>query len=257
MRKHMSNHLSVSTTFHLASMALLLGTAALPGRAAAAVPFSEAEIFFELNDTDGDLGIHASIDGEPWKELEVEGPGDTLLLLVAPTGNLSVQGMTQLFFESAEPPFDELPPAEFFARFPEGWYEISGLTLDGTEMESRDRLSHVMAAPPDEVSVNGLPLSEDCDLDPGPVVSDPVTIDWEPVTESHPEVGRSGQVTIALYQFFVELEDVKLAVDLPPTITEFQVPSAILDLASDFKFEIIARTTRGNNTAIESCFQVE
>ena len=28
--------------------------------------FTEAEIFLELNDTDGDLGIHASIDGGPW-----------------------------------------------------------------------------------------------------------------------------------------------------------------------------------------------
>lgn len=31
------------------------------------IPFSEAEIFFELNNTDGDLGIHSSIDGDAWK----------------------------------------------------------------------------------------------------------------------------------------------------------------------------------------------
>jgi hypothetical protein len=30
------------------------------------IPFDVAELFFELNDTDGDLGIHALIDGEAW-----------------------------------------------------------------------------------------------------------------------------------------------------------------------------------------------
>jgi hypothetical protein len=64
-------------------------------------------------------------------------------------------------------------------------------------------------------------------------------------------------VTIERYQFFVERDNVKLAVDLPPSITEFTVPSEILALGSDFKFEIIARTTRNNNTAIESCFELE
>ena len=28
------------------------------------IPFDEARLFFELNDTDGDLGIHGLIDGD-------------------------------------------------------------------------------------------------------------------------------------------------------------------------------------------------
>src|SRR5688500_2722152 len=74
------------------------------------LPFSEAELFFELNDTDGDLGIHASIDGEPWTNLEIEAPGDRKLLDIISRGSLRRQGMTQLFFESAEPGFDDLDP---------------------------------------------------------------------------------------------------------------------------------------------------
>ena len=31
------------------------------------IPFADADLFFELNNTDGDLGIHALIDGEGWK----------------------------------------------------------------------------------------------------------------------------------------------------------------------------------------------
>ena len=32
------------------------------------IPFEEGWLFFELNDTDGDLGIHAKIDGDAWKK---------------------------------------------------------------------------------------------------------------------------------------------------------------------------------------------
>jgi hypothetical protein len=39
------------------------------------IPFDEAEIFFELNDTDGDLGIHALIDGDAWKSLQFKDIG--------------------------------------------------------------------------------------------------------------------------------------------------------------------------------------
>jgi hypothetical protein len=49
----------------LASVLLLGGVAATNPAAQAPRPrtFSEAEIFFELNDTDGDLGIHSSAGG--------------------------------------------------------------------------------------------------------------------------------------------------------------------------------------------------
>ena len=50
----------------LAMVALLVSAAALVPDVRAQRPqrFSGAELFFEPNDTDGDLGIHASIDGE-------------------------------------------------------------------------------------------------------------------------------------------------------------------------------------------------
>ena len=82
--------------------------------------FTEAEIFFELNDTDGDLGIHASIDGGPWTSLEIEGPHERRLLDIVSRGRLRAQGMTQLFFESAEPSFDELAPEDFSSSIPRG-----------------------------------------------------------------------------------------------------------------------------------------
>jgi hypothetical protein len=55
---------------------------------------------------------------------------------------------------------------------------------------------------------------------------------------------------------FVEGESANFSADLSPTVTEIEVPSGITAHGKLFKFEIIARTTTGNNTAIESCFRV-
>lgn len=85
------------------------------------IPFSVANVFLELNDTDGDLGIHALIDGQ------------------------RQQGLTELFFESAEPPFDELPPETFFRRFPEGEYEVEGMALDVALAGASNALNQVAA----------------------------------------------------------------------------------------------------------------
>jgi hypothetical protein len=222
-----------------------------------AAEFSKAELFLELNDTDGDLGIHGNIDGGPYSRLEIEDPNERVILLLRAAGRLARQGLTEFFFESAEPPFDELAPAEFFRRFPEGTYEIDAVHLKGEEIEGLVVLSHVLAAPAGNITVNGIPAAENCDASPLPTVSEPVIIDWDPVTTSHPTIGKSGPVEIVRYQFDVEHEGVKVSVELPPTVTQFEVPADILALGDEFKFEIIARTATGNNTAIESCFTLE
>jgi hypothetical protein len=186
--------------------------------------FSEAQLFFELNHTDGDLGIHASIDGEPWTDLEIEGPGDRALLNLASHGRLRTQGLTQLGFESAEPPFDELAPADFFRRFPEGRYGIEARAQGGGTIEGRAALSHVLAAPPENVVLSGVPAAESCDQDPLPVVAAPVRIDWDPVTHSHPQIGKRGPISVRRYQLFVEGAGVKLSLDLPPASRSSRCP---------------------------------
>ena len=231
-----------------------LATALLARQGPETEPFEQAELFFELNDTDGDLGIHAAIDGGTWTSLDVEGHGN--LLRIVTKGTLRTQGLTQLAFESAEPDFEELDPKDFFSRFPEGVYDIEGTAQEGGTFKSKVSLSHVMAAPP-EATVSGLPTAENCDAVDLPEVVGPVLIDWAPVETSHPDIGKSGSVTISRYQFFVEQGETKLSVDLPPEVTEFEIPTSITDLGGVFKFEIIARTSTGNNTAIESCFRAQ
>jgi hypothetical protein len=221
------------------------------------IPFPVAQLFFELNDSAGDLGIHAEIDGGPWTSLDIEGPGDRPLLSILGKSRLRAQGLTQLAFESAEPTFDELDPADFFRRFPEGRYEIEARAQGGGTFESTVLLSHVLAAPPANITVGGLPAAADCDATPLPEVYSPVVVRWDPVTSAHPDIGRTGPVDISRYQFFVEFQGGKLSLDLPPGQTEYEVPFPAAERGRPVKFEIIARTSTGNNTAVESCFVVK
>jgi len=224
------------------------------------IPFDEASIFLELNHTDGDLGIHAFVDGDAWAQLEIESPNEREQLKIMAKGSLRRHGLTELFFESDEPKFpDDLTLDEFFARFPAGEWEISGVTTEGDELESLVELSHVLAAPPANVMVNDQPAAESCDVRPLPVVREPVTIRWDTVTLSHPTVGEPGLVVVDRYQLIVERgeEELTFSVDLPPDVTSFALPEDLTALADEFKFEIIVRTDTGNQTAVESCFEIE
>ena len=226
------------------------------------IPFAEAVVLAELNDTDGDLGFHASIDGDAWRLLEIEDPNERVILRIRGRSRLRRQGLTQLFFESAEPTFDELTPEAFFARFPEGEYEVSGRATDGGELESVAEFTHLLPAPADGITVSGVSIDPDlvdCD-EPPPMVNEPVVIAWNPIVKSHPKIGRTGEaVEIVRYQLVVEREEPTLliySVDLPPTLTRLEVPAGFTALGDVFKFEILAREASGNQTAVESCFEI-
>ena len=83
---------------------------------------------------DGDLGIHSIVDGEPWDRLIYEDINGRTLIDVKLKGEIAEQGLTEFFFESAEPTFDELDPSDFFARFPDGIYDVEGRTIEGEEI---------------------------------------------------------------------------------------------------------------------------
>lgn len=114
----------------------------------------------------------------------------------------------------------------------------------------------MLAAPPANILVGGVPAAESCDAKPLPRVSPPVVIDWDPVTSSHSEFGPVVPIQVSRYQLFVERPGVKFSLDLPSTVTSFEVPTGVTALGGEFKFEVIVRTTTGNNTAVESCFRM-
>jgi len=235
------------------------------------IPFAVAEVFFELNNTDGDLGIHALIDGDPWKRLTIEDKRDRTILDVSVRGRLRRQGLTEIFFESAEPTFDRLPPEKFFRRFPAGTYDVEGRSKAGQDLESEAEITHAMPAPP-AAHVNGIPMALQCDdEEPGydaPTMSGPVVISWPPVTTTHADLGSprdSTDIVIYNYQVVVETElegpggefASVLSVILPPNVTELEIPAEFLQQNDSFKYEVLARESSYNQTAVESCFLLD
>ena len=168
--------------------------------------FEIGRLFFQLNDTDEDLGIHLLVDGEPWKTLEIDDPRDRRIFYVRTQGRLRRQGLTEFKFESAEPNFEEFSAEQFFRRFPEGVYDVEGYGLDGTEYENEVEITHLMPAPPEGLTVNGIDAPEDCDEGPVPTVSGPFIIGWDPVETSHPEIGTPGELPISVVRYEVAVE---------------------------------------------------
>jgi hypothetical protein len=238
------------------------------------IPFDEAQLYFELNNTDGDLGFHGLIDGEAWKRLNIEDPNERNILRANVRGRLGRQGLTEFFFESAEPTFDELSPERFFRRFPEGTYEIEGITLEGEELEGEVWVSHVMPAPA-VIKVNGVDAAPDCEEENEhlfPVVkpNNSVIISWDKVEWSHPNEDGGGagvqppvEISVLNYEVVVEIDDTeptwKSSIILTPDQTAFEVPPEVLDNAVDgeVKFEVLVRAENYNQTAVESCFVID
>lgn len=216
-------------------------------------PFDVADLFFELNNTDGDLGIHAKIDGDDWKNLWIKDPGDRIILSVSAQGRMRQQGLTEISFESAEPPFDELAPADFLKRFPEGTYDIEATTLDGEELESEVAITHVLPGPP---KFKFPPLAS-CD-DPVTVTA-PVTVSWNKVTKSHPTIGKPNR-PIEVERYEVQLErldsDLTASYELPSNVTSLPVPWAFTSKPGVVKVEVLVKAEDGNRTAEETCFRI-
>lgn len=272
----MTAHVGLKAYFPATVFALVLGASAPLGWAddddEEEIPFDEAEIFFELNDTDGDLGIHGKIDGGPWTKITIEDPDERTIMKVKTKGSAREQGITELFFESAEPTFDELDPQDFFDRFPEGEYEVEGRGQEGEELESETELTHTMPAPP-EPTVNGEMMAEQCDDEKdgydASEVDAPVTIAWPAVTMSHPNADGAGAgvqppipVEIVNYELVIELEDEDgftsvSSTILPPDVTSMTIPEEFTDLGDTFKYEVLAREESYNQTAVESCFVLD
>jgi hypothetical protein len=203
------------------------------------IPLDDATMIIEVNSTDGDAGLQVFLDGEPWRSIEVRSPDGRKILAVEAKRELRDHGLTELFSESNEPSFDELPLEEFLALFSEGEYRFSGTTVEGARLTGTATLSHDIPAGPVIVS------PED-----GAVVSpDALVVEWEPVT-------APAGIDIAGYQVVVEREDPLrvFQVTLPSTATSITVPAEFLEAATDYKVEVLAIEANGNQTITENAF---
>jgi hypothetical protein len=230
-------------------VALLVG-AAVPGASAArvvdltvgpttmraAARFAATKIYWEYNATANDLGVHVSLDAEDWRELEIVHPNGREIFEVETGGGYRQLGLTELFFEGAEPSLDDVPLEELLGKFPPGRYRFIGETVDGTRLESTPTLSHAIPAGPVVAST---------------VKGDAVEISWQAVTDP-PSGFPDERIRIVGYQVIVG----SFQVTLPASSRKVTVPPEyIASLPSGVTlFEVLAIDAGGNQTITEGSF---
>jgi hypothetical protein len=211
----------------------------LPMPAGGQTNFEEARIYIEYNESANDLGFHIALDGEDWTDLKIVDPTGTKIFDVSGSGGYKRLGLTELFFEGAEPTLSEFPLDDLLELFPEGEYRFVGKTVDNEKIEGTAILSHNVPA--------------------GPIVStrpvicagNTIEISWQPVTESAAILpGRS--IRVIGYQIIVGL----FQVTVPASVTSVTVPQeyyqALPSGAQDF--EVLSIDERGSQTITEGFF---
>ena len=218
----------------LSAVALGLGAAGWAG------PFKEARIYIEYNSSANDLGFHVSLDAEDWESLRIVRPDGTTIFEVAGKGGYAGLGLTELFFEGAEPALDEFPLADLLARFPEGKYKFIGVTVGGGRLFSTATLSHAV---PDGPSVSA------------EVNGDTIVIRWDPVT-GPAEIIPDENVVIVGYQILAGLHD-PFQLTLPASSTEVTLPREFVESLAPgvHPFEVLAIEASGNQTLTEGTFE--
>ena len=230
------------STVLLALLTLLVTTSPLWGAS-----FSQTKIIIEVNATAEDAGIQISVDAEGWNRLEIFDPKGQKIVDVTASNSVGRQGITEIFFESAEPSFKEQSLAQLFARFPAGNYTFRATTVDGQQLNGNASLSHSIPAGPRIVfPADGTALA----------ANNPVIIDWNAVTTRFP--GTTSQVKIAGYQVIVEQVKPQplrvFSVNVPAAVTRVTVSGEFIQANADYNFEVLAIDASGNQTISEGSF---
>jgi hypothetical protein len=232
----------------LTVLAAGLGTVAagsIPGHAVKAaaktIRLEEAAMIVEVNATDGDAGLQVFLDGEPWSSMTITAPEGRKILAVNTKSRLKNHGLTELFSESSEPSFKELPLGKFKKLFPEGRYRFVGTTIEGQRLVGRARLSHDIPDGPQITSP-----AEGSTVSPNNAVAS-----WNPPPEP------SG-IDIVGYRAIVEGDNPLrvFSVDLPASVTSVTIPQEFLESGTKYKLEVQAIEASGNQTLTEVEFSV-
>lgn len=198
------------------------------------------KFFIEFNETDEDIGVQTSLGGEPYKRLRAFDPDEKRILDLRPRRNLKLQGLSDFFFESAEPSLDEFSMEEFLNRFPEGVYEFETVTIDGVEQDGDAWFTHTIPAGPVIISP-----TEGEVVDPTATV-----IMWEPVT--HTTSFHPPQVPVAIvgYQVIVTREEPLrvYSVDVSSETSSIGVPAEFLEPGTEYEVEVLAVEESDNQT---------
>ncbi len=210
------------------------------------VPIADARLKIESNATDFDAGIQVFIDADSWRLMEIFDPNGKRIFRSMMKGRFARQGGTELFLESAEPDFSELPFEEFLNRFPEGTYRFRGIGLEGDIFDGSATLTHDVPDGPVLVSpLEGGPLQ-----DPNNTV-----VEWEHVLPPNDSPIIAYQVLVVQTDSpFPALPKITLDVMMPATATSMEVPEGFLIPDTEYEWEVLAIEESGNQTLSSSFF---
>jgi hypothetical protein len=219
----------------LATVTALISAAGAQG---VEIPFKEARFYIEYNQTANDLGYHVSLDAEDWKRLKIVNPNGVKVFEVIGYAGYRQLGMTELFFEGAEPNLDEFPLDELLGLFPEGVYDFEGLTVDGEELDSEAILSHAVPNGPGNVQARW-------------GANNSLAISWDAVT-TVPEGFPIRPISIVGYQLIVK----PFQVTVPANVRSVTVPREFVRSlpSGEVLFEVLAIDVSGNQSITESAF---
>ena len=211
----------------------------------AVTQLEDARLKFEINATDGDGGVQVFVDGEEWQTMSIFDPGGHRIFSTETRGRLARFGGSELFLESGEPPFSELPLRKLLKQWPAGVYRFRGTGADGQLFRGAARLTHNLPAGPELVS----PVEGSAPQDPRSTV-----LRWHRVRP--PDGSR-----IIGYEVVLEHETgrktlpvVTLDVTMPPTATSLPVPPGFLRRDTEYAWEVLAIERTGNQTLSSSTF---
>jgi hypothetical protein len=205
------------------------------------ISLAAATLIVEVNGTDGDAGLQFFLDGEPWNSMTISDPTGDVVVDVDAEGRLKDWGLTELFSESNEPPFSEVPLAEFKARFPAGKYTFVGETIEGEKLVGTARLSHDIPVEPEITSP----------ADGASVRRENVVVRWT-------AAAQPAGIDIVGYRVIVTREDPLRVyqVELPASAREVPIPAVFLQSGTEYELEIQAIEESGNWTFATSFFSV-
>jgi hypothetical protein len=224
------------------SGASALGGDRVSRESAKPVRLADATLIVEVNATDGDAGLQVFLDGDPWRSMTITAPDGRKIVDVTAVGRLKGYGLTELFSESSEPPFDTFPLARFKALWPEGRYSFSGVTIEGRKVTGAARLSH--------------------DIPGGPRIVSPTKnerVDRKAMVARWSAPPKQAGIEIAGYRAIVSREGPLrvFSADLRAWARRVTVPREFLERGVEYKIEVEAIEKSGNQTLTEVEFRVK
>lgn len=217
-----------------------------------AVRLPATKLFIEHNSTDEDTGVHGLFDGIDWQELRVFDPRGRLILEVEPKAQLRTQSISGIFFESAEPPNDDVPIEEILRRFPQGRYSVQGCTKDGKRLKGAALFTHVIPSGP------VITFPQDGDV----VSASNLTITWNHVTTTidGKPFNRTGYQVIVTKEVPDDPNGFSrpvLDVHVPPSVTSLTIPRQFLEPGTTYELEVLVLEFSGNQTITSLMFETQ